>query len=78
MYKRQPQFYFFTRWGRTGTSGSCNLEGPFDELEDVSTLFANKFFDKTGNQWDVDDHEDRYIVRAGTLMTATLRTARRA
>ena len=27
---------------------------------------------------DVDDHEDRYIVRAGTLMTATLRTARRA
>ncbi|CAM9602980.1 unnamed protein product, partial [Laminaria digitata] len=59
------QFYFFTRWGRTGTSGSCNLEGPFDDLEEVSTLFSNKFLDKTGNQWDVDDHEDRYIVRAG-------------
>lgn len=59
------QFYFFTRWGRTGTSGQGKLEGPFDTVEEASTLFEAKFEEKTGNDWDVDDHEDRYVVNEG-------------
>ena len=62
------QFYFFTRWGRTGTSGSCKLEGPFDELGQASTLFSAKFKEKTGNDWDADDQEDRYLVNSGDYM----------
>lgn len=56
------QFYFFTRWGRTGTSGQGKLEGPFDTMEEASQLFCAKFEEKTGNDWEVDDHEDRYVV----------------
>lgn len=59
------QFYFFTRWGRTGTSGQGKLEGPFDTIEEASALFAAKFEEKTANEWDVDDHEDRYVVNKG-------------
>ncbi|CAN0358305.1 unnamed protein product, partial [Ascophyllum nodosum] len=59
------QFYFFTRWGRTGTSGSCKLEGPFDELGKGSALFSAKFKEKTGNDWDADDQEDRYLANSG-------------
>ncbi|CAM9601764.1 unnamed protein product [Ascophyllum nodosum] len=59
------KFYFFTRWGRTGTSGSCKLEGPFDKLGQASTLFSAKFKEKTGNDWDADDQEDRYLVNSG-------------
>ena len=59
------QFYFFTRWGRTGTTGSCKLEGPFDELGKASALFSAKFNEKTGNDWDADDQEDRYLVNSG-------------
>lgn len=59
------QFVFFTRWGRTGTSGSCKVEGPFDDLEEALGLFEAKFKDKTGNLWRVDDHEDRYLGRSG-------------
>lgn len=59
------QFYFFTRWGRTGTSGQGKLEGPYDTVEEASALFFPKFEEKTGNEWEVDDHEDRYVVNKG-------------
>lgn len=34
-------------------------------MEEAATLFGDKFKEKTGNDWDVDDHEDRYIVNPG-------------
>lgn len=59
------QFYVFTRWGRTGQSGACKLEGPFDDLDEASALFTAKFKDKTGNNWEVDHQQDRYIAHNG-------------
>ncbi|CAM9988583.1 unnamed protein product, partial [Discosporangium mesarthrocarpum] len=59
------QFYCFTRWGRTGTAGSCKLEGPFDTMEVAGDLFAGKFREKTGNEWNVRNEDDRYVSRKG-------------
>lgn len=34
-------------------------------MEEASALFFPKFEEKTGNEWEVDDHEDRYVVNKG-------------
>ena len=41
----------FTRWGRTGSTGSSMLAGPFSEEEAVDE-FEKKFKDKTGVTYD--------------------------
>mmetsp|Transcript_20737 Transcript_20737/g.47074 ORF Transcript_20737/g.47074 Transcript_20737/m.47074 type:complete len:155 (+) Transcript_20737:613-1077(+) len=43
--------YLFTRWGRTGTGGQAQLEGPFDGEEEVEEKFATVFRSKTGVDW---------------------------
>jgi len=40
-------FYVFTRWGRTGTNGQCQLSDPDTELVAIE-LFGAKFLEKTG------------------------------
>mmetsp|Transcript_30729 Transcript_30729/g.40815 ORF Transcript_30729/g.40815 Transcript_30729/m.40815 type:complete len:338 (+) Transcript_30729:73-1086(+) len=45
-------YYLFTRWGRTGTGGQCNLEGPFVGGENHAEKgFSNLFKSKTGVEW---------------------------
>lgn len=39
-------------------------------MEKASALFAAKFEEKTGNEWEVDDHNDRYVVNKGTADAA--------
>jgi poly [ADP-ribose] polymerase 2/3/4 len=48
---RQPQYYLFTRWGRTGTGGQAKLEGPFDEEDQAKASFEKIFKSKTAVAW---------------------------
>lgn len=41
------------------------VEGPFDDVQEATALFNAKFKEKTGNDWDVDNREDRYVSNAG-------------
>eukprot|EP00756_Hemistasia_phaeocysticola_P060565 Hpha_TRINITY_DN413_c0_g1::TRINITY_DN413_c0_g1_i1::g.27583::m.27583 len=43
--------YVFSRSGRTGTAGTCRLEGPMDEAA-ATKQFAKTFHSKTGQKWD--------------------------
>ena len=49
----------FTRWGRTGTSGSCKLE-TFQDVDKAVAQFAKMFLAKTGFDW--DEHEN-YVAQ---------------
>lgn len=40
----------FSKWGRTGTSGQSQLDGP-EDLAVIMKRFESKFQEKTGNQW---------------------------
>lgn len=44
------RFYAYTRWGRTGTSGACKLDGPMDEAKAKAEI-AKVFKSKTGCAW---------------------------
>eukprot|EP01062_Namystynia_karyoxenos_P026213 TRINITY_DN20439_c0_g1_i1.p1 TRINITY_DN20439_c0_g1~~TRINITY_DN20439_c0_g1_i1.p1 ORF type:complete len:379 (+),score=107.60 TRINITY_DN20439_c0_g1_i1:94-1137(+) len=44
------QSYVFSRWGRTGTAGSCKLDGPMDEGAAVGH-FLKTFMSKHGRAW---------------------------
>ncbi|RHZ24582.1 hypothetical protein DYB31_012511 [Aphanomyces astaci] len=46
-----PVYYSFTRWGRTGTLGQTQMEGPFPTLIEAQGLFEAKFRDKTAQAW---------------------------
>mmetsp|Transcript_55329 Transcript_55329/g.83735 ORF Transcript_55329/g.83735 Transcript_55329/m.83735 type:complete len:918 (-) Transcript_55329:210-2963(-) len=45
------QYYVFTRWGRTGTSGTAKLDGPFQEEQEAKSSFEKIFQAKTGVAW---------------------------
>ncbi|XXQ37227.1 NAD(+) ADP-ribosyltransferase [Plasmodiophora brassicae] len=45
------KFYFFNRWGRTGTKGQNQVSGPFSAPDEAVSLFEKKFLDKTGHNW---------------------------
>jgi len=45
------RYRVFTRWGRTGTSGQCQMVGAEDE-DAALDIFAKIFESKTGLQWD--------------------------
>lgn len=45
------EYHLFTRWGRTGTDGSTQTEGPFAEEGAATSSFHKKFKEKTGNDW---------------------------
>jgi len=50
-HKKQPaQFYVFNRWGRTGTGGQAQIEGPVNE-DDAKQTFEKKFKEKSGLSW---------------------------
>lgn len=36
-------------------------------MEEASELLCAKFEEKTGNEWESDDEEDRYVVNKGEL-----------
>jgi len=44
------QFFFASRWGRTGTRGQAKVEGPLATAEEAATLLAAKFKEKTANE----------------------------
>mmetsp|Transcript_7902 Transcript_7902/g.12906 ORF Transcript_7902/g.12906 Transcript_7902/m.12906 type:complete len:239 (-) Transcript_7902:237-953(-) len=44
------RFYAYSRWGRTGTAGSCKLDGPMTE-EKAKSEVAKTFKQKTGCAW---------------------------
>eukprot|EP00854_Cymbomonas_tetramitiformis_P007985 gene7985-9492_t len=47
------EYHLFTRWGRTGTDGSTQTEGPFELSAQGAAVssFHKKFKEKTGNDW---------------------------
>ena len=61
------QAYCFQRWGRTGTTGQTNLDGPFASAEVARRLFADKFSAKTGGKWSDTATTDGDAGAAGQL-----------
>ena len=50
--RRSPlRSYALQHWGRTGTSGQSNVDGPFDDATDATKIFGQKFKEKTGQDW---------------------------
>lgn len=49
---KKGDFYAFTRWGATGKAGMNQLFGPFKTADEAIDIFAEKFEEKTGNEWD--------------------------
>eukprot|EP01026_Neomeris_dumetosa_P056403 TRINITY_DN51606_c0_g1_i1.p1 TRINITY_DN51606_c0_g1~~TRINITY_DN51606_c0_g1_i1.p1 ORF type:complete len:323 (+),score=46.64 TRINITY_DN51606_c0_g1_i1:81-1049(+) len=45
------QFYVYTRWGKVGTAGQCQIFYP-NNKDDAIDLFEEKFFSKTGLEWE--------------------------
>lgn len=45
------EWYLFTRWGRTGTSGQAKLDGPYTEESKCEEEFEKMFKSKTGIAW---------------------------
>ncbi|XP_077581070.1 poly [ADP-ribose] polymerase 2 [Stigmatopora nigra] len=45
-------FSVWTRWGRVGKVGQCNLTSCGGDLQKSKSFFKKKFFDKTKNVWD--------------------------
>ncbi|CAK4072533.1 unnamed protein product [Aphanomyces euteiches] len=45
------EFHCFSRWGRTGTVGQNQVEGPFNTIGEAEAVFNRKFQDKTGQRW---------------------------
>jgi len=48
--KRSKRFYAYQRWGRTGTGGTCRLQGPMEQSKLEAHLFK-VFKSKTGASW---------------------------
>lgn len=48
--KSKGKCYAYSRWGRTGTAGSCKLEGPHDDAKAKSAV-EKLFKAKTGFAW---------------------------
>ncbi|CAB9529297.1 expressed unknown protein [Seminavis robusta] len=46
-----PDYYLFTRWGRTGTGVQAKLDGPFDDEDEAKAAFKTIFKSKTGAAW---------------------------
>lgn len=54
--QRNGSIAVFTRWGRTGTAGSCATE-KFDDVAKAINAFGKKFEQKTGVSWeDIDTY----------------------
>ena len=50
-HKTQPSdFYVYTRWGRTGTGGHSQKDGPLTE-DNATKSFEKKFQEKSGLAW---------------------------
>ena len=50
-HKKQPSdFYVYTRWGRTGTGGQSQNDGPLTEVN-ATKSFEKKFQEKSGLAW---------------------------
>eukprot|EP00892_Ulva_mutabilis_P000375 jgi/Ulvmu1/10338/UM061_0021.1 len=58
------EYAVFTRWGRTGTAGSCKTD-KFAELNAALSEFATKFDQKTGASWADREH---YARKAGKYL----------
>ena len=48
------EIVLYTRWGRTGTSGTCKKE-TCDDADEGLAKFAKVFQSKTGSTWDQRD-----------------------
>lgn len=62
--KKAPQYWAFSRWGRSGTGGTCMLEGPFDDVDDAKEVFRTKFKQKSGRDWDETDGSNARYTQA--------------
>jgi len=45
-------YYVFSRWGRTGTGGQCQLQGPWSTEDEARVVMEKIFKTKTGSDFD--------------------------
>jgi len=45
------KFVCFSRWGRNGTKGATQSQGPFEKASKAIDVFEKKFKEKSGGQW---------------------------
>jgi predicted DNA-binding WGR domain protein len=53
------EYYVFTKWGKTGSSGQTQLTA-CSSFNDAKKLFEEKFYEKTHNAWDNRDNFVKY------------------
>jgi len=59
------KYYVWTRWGRVGDAGQSKMDAQPDLPTAIKT-FSKKFYEKSGNKWDVvaDDHS-KFVSKPG-------------